>query len=168
MNRRLVLMALVAAAVACGSCRRSEPSAAADAAVPDDPEADDIREAVIRFQIAGEEPFFERSATVMFVGAGRACHDAPPPAFLKRLTHPKFRFAPADASVMTAIGLLDRKTGERGVNLCAGTIKRTAPDVVEVHGSVTTADLAAHGGTYFVRKVGGTWTVERYEKEWLS
>ena len=65
-------------------------------------------------------------------------------------------------------GVLDKKTGERGLIFRSGAVKWVSDDEVELSGGYYEAGLSSSGNVYVLKKVKGKWRVIRDTPQWIS
>jgi len=110
----------------------------------------------------------QKSAKVYFLGVGDKATD-PSDEFMKRLADHKPPVRKASAShFVLGKGLLNTKTGERGLAFRATTIKWISDTEVEVSGGYYEAELSSSGNTYTVKKENGKWKVTKEKMDWIS
>jgi hypothetical protein len=131
-------------------------------------QVDDIREAVFRYQFDHNDSGQQKSAKVYFIGVGEKAAD-PSDDFMKRFADhlPPVRKASA-SHFITGKGLLDKKTGERGLAFQVTTIKWISDTEVEVSGGYYEAELSSSGNTYTVQKKNRKWKVTKNKLDWIS
>jgi len=129
---------------------------------------DDVYEAVFRWQFDHNASAQQKNAKVYFLGVGEKAND-PSDAFMKRFTDHKPPVRKASAShYVRGKGIVDKKTGDKGLAFRATSIKWLSDAEVEVRGGYYEAELSASGNTYTVRKEKGKWKVTKDKREWIS
>jgi hypothetical protein len=129
---------------------------------------DDIREAVFRYQFDHNASGQQKTAKVYFLGVGEKATD-PSDDFMKRFANHKPPVRKASAShFVRGKGLLDKKTGERGLAFRNTLIKWISDTEVEVSGGYYEAELSSSGNTYTVQKENGKWKVTKSKMNWIS
>ena len=128
-------------------------------------EEEDIREAVFRHQLE----FHARDKNkIYFLGVGEKAVDASP-ELMKRFANQRPAVKKAsDSQYIQGKGIIDKKTGERGLALMARTIKWISDTEVEVRGGYFRDEEAAASNTYRVRKQDGRWKVTKDKRNWIS
>ena len=69
--------------------------------------------------------------------------------------------APADK------GVVDKKSGERGLIFNTGAIKWISDTEAEMEGGYYEGVLSSSGSTYYLKKVDGKWKVIKDELHWI-
>lgn len=129
---------------------------------------DDIREAVFRYQFDHTASGQQKTAKVYFLGVGEKATD-PSDEFMKRFADHKPPVRKASAShFVRGKGLLDKKTGERGLAFRNTLIKWISDTEVEVSGGYYETELSSSGNTYTVQKENGKWKVTKSKVNWIS
>lgn len=123
-------------------------------------EEDDIREAVVRYQIAN----WNLVANVYFI---EIQSKDPSTAFLNRFADLRKPVKGTSASRkkrdVAGFHVEDRKTEKRGVIFDRGVITYNEDSSVEVEGGYVCAGLCMAGGTYHLRRQEGRWKVTSFE-----
>jgi hypothetical protein len=138
-------------------------------------EADDIREAVFRYQIATNDV---SKAKVYFLSIGigakgrdifDASHD-PSADFMKRFDDLKAPIRKASASTFGSPDgwVVEKRSGKRGVLFQIRSVKWISETEVEVEGGFAAGMLYARGYTYTVKKEKGKWSVKTSNSTWMS
>jgi hypothetical protein len=139
---------------------------AADKARQD--QEDDIREAVFRYQFDHNASGQQKTAKVYFLGVGEKSTN-PSDDFMKRFANHKPPVRKASAShFVRGEGLLDKKTGERGLAFRATNIQWISDTEVEVSGGYYEAELSSSDNTYTLKKEDGKWKVTKDKMNWIS
>jgi hypothetical protein len=129
----------------------------------------DIREATFRYQF-GNNASGQKTNTKNYclsIDAGDKKTD-PDDAFLKRFTGSPAvkKLSACDKSGMH--GVVDKKTGERGLMFHTGAIKWVSDTEVEVSGGYYEGGLSSSGNTYYLKREAGKWKVIRDVMQWIS
>jgi len=130
----------------------------------------DIREATFRYQFGKNASGQQQAAKNFYLavpGGGKGTD--PDDAFMKRFAGNKptvKRLSECDSS--DDKGVVDKKTGERGLIFTTGAIKWVSDTEVEISGGYYEAGLSASGNTYFLKKVDGKWKVIKDVMHWIS
>jgi hypothetical protein len=127
---------------------------------------DDIREAVFRWQLnefgstglPGAAP--QNMPKACFLGVGEK-QDDPSDAFIKRFVGYKLPVRKLSACNRSTRGNFDKKTGERGYVLTAGSITWKSDTEVDVNGYWHVSGLCASWDTYTLKKQNGKWKVTK-------
>jgi hypothetical protein len=130
----------------------------------------DIREATYRYQFGKNASGQQQSAKSYYLSldAGDKRKD-PDDGFIKRFadnTPPVKKVSECDASANK--GVVDKKTGERGLIFSTGAIKWVSDTEVEVSGGYYEAGESSSGNTYYLKKVEGKWKVIKDVQQWIS
>ncbi|HEV2392285.1 MAG TPA: hypothetical protein VG146_07975 [Verrucomicrobiae bacterium] len=120
---------------------------------------EDIREAVFRWQFDHNVSGQQNKAKGYFLTVGEKSGD-PSDKFIKRFAHnkPPVRKR-SECSADPGRGVLDKKTGERGLIFFVTSIKWNSDTEVEVKGGYYEAGMSASGNTYALKKEKGKWKV---------
>lgn len=114
---------------------------------------DDIREAVLRFQIRNHD----KTARICFV---RIKSGDPSASFLARFSGSERPVKNRSEARIDSSGLVvDKNTGTRGVILAQDEIRRIDENALEVNGNYLCGSLCGAGGTYQLRREGEHWVV---------
>ena len=132
-------------------------------------QTDDIREAVFRWQFAHNASGLQTNASVYFIAIGEKGVDDPADAFMKRFAghQPPVRQVSA-CSASAAKGVLDKRTGKKGLIFRVTGIKWISDAEVEVRGGYYEAGLSSSGNTFTVKKKNGQWKVAKDRMDWIS
>jgi hypothetical protein len=131
-------------------------------------QTDDIREAVFRWQFDHNASGQQTNAQVYFLEVGEKSGD-PTEEFMKRFADHKPPVRKVSACTADAgKGVLDRKTGEKGLIFRVTNIKWKSDTEVDVSGGYHEAGLSASGNTYTVKKKKGKWKVTNDKMHWIS
>jgi hypothetical protein len=152
-----VVLAVVGVAVACASCRHTPKESDIDTtAVAEVPEADDIREGIVRQLVAKHtRPGASTPSFVIFVHAGSS--DEASRAFVKRFAGENpVRVAPySDSQQLDDGTLIDKKTLAPGVSLFVDQIRTISDEEARANASVYASTRAGEDGVYYLRKRHG-------------
>jgi hypothetical protein len=120
---------------------------------------DDIREAVFRWQFDHNVSGQQKKAQAYFLSVGQK-HDDPSDEFMKRFADnkPPVRKR-SECSADPGKGVLDKKTGERGLLFHVTSIKWKSETQVEAEGGYYEAGRSASGNVYTLKKGNGRWVV---------
>ncbi len=120
---------------------------------------EDIYEAVFRWQFEHNVSGQQKTAQVYFVAVGEKYGD-PSDEFMKRFAgnKPPVRKR-SECSADVGKGVLDKKTGERGLLFHVTRIKWKSETEVEAKGGYYEAGRSASGNIYTLKKNKGKWTV---------
>lgn len=122
-------------------------------------QADDIREAVFRWQFDHNASGVQKKAQAYFLEVGEKGGD-PTEDLLKRFTDHKPPVRKVSACTASADkGVLDKKTGERGLIFRITRIEWRSDSEVDVIGGYYEAGESGSGNTYTVKKEKGRWKV---------
>jgi len=133
---------------------------------------EDIREAIFRHQFpkdggGGQDPLKAYFLSVTDDKTGKSID--PSTAFLKRFAGNQPRVAgDSECKPSAEKGVLDIKTGERGIIFFVGTIRWISETKVEVGGGYYEGNLSASGNTYTLEKKDGKWVVVNDVMHWIS
>ena len=130
----------------------------------------DIREATFRYQFANNASGQQQRAGSYYLAipAGRKSGD-PDDAFLKRFAGNKPPVKKqSDCDPSGEKGVVDKQTGERGVEFRTGKIKWVSDTEVQVSGGYYEAGESSSGNVYYLKKVNGKWTVTKDEMLLIS
>ena len=130
----------------------------------------DIREATFRYQFgknaSGQQQ--KTGAYYLAIQAGDKEVD-PDDSLMKRFagnTPPVKKHSECTASADK--GVVDKKTGERGLVFNTGAIKWVSDTEAEISGGYYEAGLSASGNTYSLKKIDGKWKVIKDVMHWIS
>jgi hypothetical protein len=133
-----------------------------------DSQTDDIREAVFRWQFDHNASGQQTNAQVYFLEVGEKGGD-PTDEFMKRFADHKPSVRKVSASSASAgKGVLDKKTGEKGLIFRVTSIEWKSDTEVDVSGGYYEAGLSASGNTYTLKKDKGKWKVTNDKMHWIS
>lgn len=127
-------------------------------------EADDIGEAVFRFQIQKADP---ANPKLYFLEVGEK--QDPSDAFMTRFeghTPPVRKYS--ECTGYNIRGVFDKKTNEKGKILRIDKISWRWNSTVRVEGGMYSAGLGASGNTYILEKQEGEWKVIKAKTNWVS
>lgn len=135
-------------------------------------ELDDIREATFRYQFRRNASGLQQRAAVYFLALRdpdtRQSLD-PSEDFLRRFENHRPRVAKMSEAKRSSIdGVLDPKTGERGLIFNVGKIHWITRDRVTIEGGYYEAGESSSGNTYELRKKDGKWEVVTDTMQWIS
>jgi hypothetical protein len=149
-----LLLAFAAVGVAADSARQSQQ--------------DNIREAVFRWEFGHNGSYQQEKAKVFFLVVGENDSD-PSDEFVKRFAdnNPPVRKG-SECSSSPRKGVLDKKTGERGLIFRVGSIVWKSDTEVEVDGSWHEGGLSAGGHTYTLKKETDKWKVTNDKMGWVA
>lgn len=123
-------------------------------------EEDDIREAVVRYQIEK----WDLRADVYFI---EIQSKDPTPAFLNRFADipkpVKGKSAAKEKKDVAGFQVEDRKTKKFGVIFDQGAISRPDDSTAEVDGGYRCASLCMAGGSYHLKRQEGRWKVTSFK-----
>jgi hypothetical protein len=121
-------------------------------------QVDDVREAVFRYQFDHSD-----AVKVIFISVGENGGD-PSDEFMKRFADHKPPVRKESSShFVIHKGVLDKKTGERGVTFFVRHIRWISDTEVEVTGGYFFAELGASVNVYTVKKSDGIWKITKEE-----
>ena len=131
----------------------------------------DIREATFRYQFDKNESGLQRSAYAYYLSIpGKDGKRTDPPGdFMKRFAgnkHPVKMISECTPSADR--GVIDKKTGKRGLIFHTGAIKWISDTEVEVSGGYYEGGLSSSGSTYHLKQIGGKWQVSKDVMHWIS
>ena len=138
-------------------------------------EADNVREAIFRYQIATNE-VSKVKLYFLSIGLGEkgadifdASHD-PSAAFMKRFDDLNASICKASAGTFNSPDgwVVEKRSGKRGILFQIRSLKWISETEVEAEGGFAAGMLYARGYTYTVMKVEGKWTVKTSTLKWLS
>ena len=122
-------------------------------------EVDDIHEAVFRWQFVHNASGLQTNAQVYFLQIGEKRGD-PTDEFIGRFAGHKPPVRKVSAcSAGAGTGVVDKKTGEKGMIFRITQIKWKSATEVDVSGGYYEAGESASSNTYTVKKVKGKWKV---------
>jgi hypothetical protein len=131
-------------------------------------QTDDIREAVFLWQFEHNASGQQTNAQVYFLEVGEKGGD-PGDEFMKRFTGHKPPVRKVSACSASADqGVLDKKTGEKGLIFRVTSIKWKSDTSVDVSGGYYEAGESASGNTYTAKKEKGKWQVTNNKMHWIS
>ena len=131
-------------------------------------QVDDIREEVFRYQFDHNGSAQQKTAKAYFIGVGDEGGD-PSDDFMKRFDGHKPPVRKASAShYVRGKGILDKKTGERGLAFGFTGIKWISDIEVEVDGEYYEAELSSSTNTYTLKKEDGKWKVTKNNMKRIS
>ena len=132
------------------------------------PQENDIREAVFRYEFHHNSSIQGQRAAVYCLSVGEKNAD-PPDDFMKRFASvkPPVRKV-SDCSTDTYTGVVEKRTGKRGLVFRVRSIKWVSAAEVEVVGGYFEDGLSASGDTYTVTKAQGKWIVSKARTNWIS
>lgn len=130
----------------------------------------DIREAAYRYQFGKNASGQQQRAKSFYlsIDAGDQGRD-PDDAFLARFagnTPPVKKISECEMSADK--GVLDKKTGERGLIFSTGRIKWISDTEAEISGGYYEAGLSSSGNIYYLKKIDGKWKVTKDVMRWIS
>ena len=159
MNRSLVVLFLLCVVTVCGAVDRGG-------------QLDDIREATFRYQFKKNASGQQQNAKVYFLtlfNQKEQQDEDPEDKFMKRFDGHKPRVAKVSQSKSSMPeGVQDKKTGEHGLIFTITAIRWKSDEEVEVDGGYYEGSLSSSGNTYFLKRKGGKWIVERDDMHWIS
>ena len=128
----------------------------------------DIYEAVFRWQFVHNASAQQQRAQVYFIAIGEKDTD-PSDDFLQRFAghDPPVRKW-SDSHYVQGQGILDKKTGARGLAFHATITQWLSDNTVIVRGGYEEGELSASGNTYTVMKENGTWKVTKDTLDFIS
>lgn len=129
---------------------------------------DDIREAVFRYEFRHNSSIQGQRAGVYCVSVGEKNAD-PSDRFMQRFTgfKPPVRKA-SDCSTHPYNGVVEKKTGKRGLLFRVRSIKWLSDIEVQVVGGYFEDGLSASGNTYTVVRTRDKWMVNSAGTNWIS
>ena len=124
-------------------------------------EEDDIREVVFRYQFEHNQSGLRTNAGAYYLGVGENASD-PSDEFMKRFAadRPPVRKTSASTFV-SGRGMVDKNSGERGLQFRVNSIKWISNEEAEVEGGYYEASESSSVNTYTVKKANGKWTVTK-------
>ena len=131
----------------------------------------DIREATFRYQFANNASGLKEHAGAYYLSLvdrnGKS--DDPPAKLLKRFAgnEPPVKKA-SESRASQAEGVVDKKTGKRGLIFRIEAIRWISDTEAEVSGGYYEAGLSSSGNTYSLKKVDGRWQVTEAVMNWIS
>jgi len=131
---------------------------------------DDIRESVFRWQFEHNASEQQENARVYFLEIGKKEGD-PSDEFIKRFAGNKLpvrKRSECSVNMGRSVGVLDKKTGEKGLILSVRSIEWKSDTEVDVKGGYYEHGLSASGNTYTLKKVNGKWKVTNDKMNWIS
>jgi hypothetical protein len=135
---------------------------------PNPSEADDVREAVFRWQFDHNASGQQQKAKAYYLDIGEKGAD-PSDEFLKRFadTKPPVRKRSA-ADVDIKSGVTDKATKERGLVFSVKSIRLKSSTEAEAEGGYYEGGLSASSNTFIVKKTKGKWSVSNDKMNWIS
>jgi len=131
-------------------------------------QADDIREAVFRWQFSHNGSAQQKEAGAYYLGIGARRHDPAEPFLMRFAGHsPPVRKVSACNSDPRK-GVLDKGRGTAGLIFYITTIEWKSDTEVEVQGGFYEARLSASANTYTLKKEDGKWRVTHDKVHWIS
>jgi hypothetical protein len=131
-------------------------------------QTDDIREAVFRWQFDHNASGQQANTYVYFLAVGEKDGD-PSDEFIKRFSGHKPSVRKVSAcSADARKGVLDKKTGERGLIFRIRSIDWKSDTEVDAQGGYYEAGDSASGNTYTLKKEKGKWKVTNDKMHWIS
>ncbi|MBV10320.1 MAG: hypothetical protein CMN21_14010, partial [Rubinisphaera sp.] len=128
---------------------------------------DDVREAVFRWQFEHNASGQQKKAKAYYLQIGEK--GDPSDAFMKRFAEHKSPVRKVSACTAdSGKGVLDKKTGERGLIFRVTSIEWKSDTEVDVKGGYYEGGLNASGNTYTVKKENGKWKVTNDKMHWIS
>jgi hypothetical protein len=149
-------------AFACSTCLAQPPNKTAQEL--------DIREATFRYQFDHNRSALKQNANSDYLAIAVANKKTDPDdAFMKRFAGNKPPVKRhSECEVSPKKGIVDKKTGERGLIFLSGAIKWVSDSEVEVSGGYHEGNLSASGNIYHLKKVDGKWKVTKDVIQWIS
>jgi hypothetical protein len=126
---------------------------------------EDIREAVFRYQFWHNASAKQQRAKVYFLSIGD--DKDPRDAFMARFDKhkpPVKKLSQATGN----FGVVDKKTGERGLIFSVTTIEPVDEDKVMVEGGYYEDGLSSSGNVYTVERKNHKWVVTKDQMLWIS
>jgi hypothetical protein len=128
---------------------------------------DDVREAVFRWQFEHNASGQQKKAKAYYLQIGEK--GDPSDALMKRFAEHKPPVRKVSACTADAgKGVLDKKTGERGLIFRVTSIEWKSDTEVDVKGGYYEGGLSASGNTYTVKKENGKWKMTNDKMHWIS
>lgn len=125
----------------------------------------DIREAVFRYQFRHNASILGQKAAVYCLSIGENGAD-PSDEFMRRFTGLKQRVRKvSECNIDSYSGVVEKRTGKRGLLLGARDIKWISGTEVQVAGGYFEDGLSATHNTYTLRKTQGKW---RVTDDWIT
>ncbi len=134
-------------------------------------QSEEIREAVFRWQFDHNTSGHKTNAQVYFLSIGEICQegDELSDEFMKRFANHKPPVRKVSASTKSpSKGIVDKKTGEKGLIFSVTNIEWKSDTEVHVSGGYCKELLDASGNTYTVKKQKGKWKVTNAQMNWMS
>jgi hypothetical protein len=119
---------------------------------------DNIREAVFRWQFGHNDSLQKTNAWVYFLQIGEERGD-PTDDFIKRFAGQKPPVRKVSLSSRSVKGVVDKKTGERGLVFRFDSIVWKSDTEVQVKGGYFEDGKSASWNTYTVKRAKGQWNV---------
>lgn len=161
MRRICVIVFAATATMAAWAFAEDKPKADDPNAAERIAQADDIREAVFRYQI---RPYLGQ-ITIFLEIEGKD----PSPEFMKRFEGHTPPVKPVSACEgRKGPGVKDKETGKEGIIFSADAIRWKSDSEVAVDGGHYRDGLAATGNVYTVTRKDGKWTVTADRMLWIS
>jgi hypothetical protein len=146
---------------------------------------DDIREAVLRFQMTGWAEESDKSVTAAKDETGKAIAKElnfkvffisinggdPSDAFMKRFQNFARRVerqSRSEVDKQQRNAVVDKATGEKGIVFRVDKVKWDGANSAEVDGGYFCNGLCASGQTFKVQRKNGIWTVTGSAMHWIS
>lgn len=92
----------------------------------------------------------------------------PSPALLTRLKNLSYECKPSSQAEISAYGVIDRKTGQRGILFRIDDIQMLSTKNAKVVGGYFSYGLAASGDIFQVDIIDENWVVTKIENVWIS
>lgn len=130
----------------------------------------DIREVTFRYQFdknaSGQQQ--RAGAYYLAIAAGGKSSD-PDDAFMERFAGNKPRVKKhSECDLLAEKGVVDKKSGEKGLVFHTDAIKWVTETEVEVAGRYYEANQSASGNTYYLKKLDGKWKVLKDVMHWIK
>ena len=136
---------------------------------------DAVREVVFRYQFLHNESGQQQSAGIYFISVLLHSDTAdiwnngnPGTGLLARFFNNKPPVKPYSQCIISADGVKDRISGERGLLFRIGEIRWVDSTHAEADGGYFEAGLSASGNTYYLEKNSGQWIVVGDVMHWIS
>lgn len=129
---------------------------------------DDIREAVFRYEFRHNSSIQGKRAGVYCLSVGEKNAD-PPDGFMRRFAgySPPVRKA-SDCTTHPYNGVVEKRTGKRGLLFRVRSIKWVSDAKVQVVGGYFEDGLSASGNTYTVVRTRDGWMISSAGTNWIS
>ena len=129
---------------------------------------DDIREAVFRYQFHHNASALQQEAKVYCLAVGRKLGD-PTDEFMRRFRNDKPAVRKASScDLMTGNGVVERRTGNQGIELEIASLKWISDSEVEVEGGYYEGNMSSSGNLYTVNERDGKWRVTKDQMQSIS